>query len=182
MRVRIQFGLLLAASCLCLPTLASMHANVVSSGDHAASNMEASQQPLQQQQQQQQQQQISNAAPNQPLAPDGNNNPNPSIDYQPAQSSPLQQNNTSNAQSASQQPSSSSATALNDSEMTTQIQAMIMGNSALLSANIRVMTHDGNVTLEGTATSSKQVDDATKAAQSVFGVKSVTSNIQVQAN
>jgi hypothetical protein len=180
MRFRAQLGLL-ATFCIFLSAFASVRANTILSENNDASNIQP----------QPQQSQISNPTANQPMnsppaQPAQNNNSydgaNPSTGFQSTPPSSFQQSNPSNSPSVSQQPSSSSATALNDSEITTQIQAMIMGNSSLLGANIRVITNDGNVTLEGTAASSKQADDAIKAAQSVYGVKSVTSNIQLQAN
>lgn len=71
--------------------------------------------------------------------------------------------------------------ALSDADMTTTIQAKIMGDSSLLGTNISVKTINGVATLEGTANSQAQVDAAVKLAESVAGVKSVQSSVTVQA-
>ena len=105
----------------------------------------------------------------------------PTILPAPPQQTPPQTPMTTQVPTGAPQAQTNPGNALSDSDITTNIQAKIMGDSTLMGANIKVKTANGVVTLEGTANTKAQADDAVKSAQSVSGVKNVQSNITVQA-
>lgn len=77
--------------------------------------------------------------------------------------------------------STTPGSALSDSDITTNVQARIMGDASLMGTNIKVKTINGVVTLEGTASTQEQVETAGKIAKSVAGSKGVQLQITVQA-
>jgi BON domain len=116
------------------------------------------------------------------MAPNLNEQPasiNPPENYPPPTNYPVIQGQP-NGQAPMSSPTNPGS-ALNDADITTNVQARILGDVTLMGANIKVKTFNGVVTLEGTANSQEQVEAAEKIAKSVAGNKGVQSQITVQA-
>lgn len=69
-----------------------------------------------------------------------------------------------------------------DSMITTELQAKLTNDSRLVGANITVVTQDGSVTLQGTATTREQMTIAIEAARTTPGVKTVKSNLTLSGS
>ncbi len=68
---------------------------------------------------------------------------------------------------------------IDDTAITAKVKAKLMNDHRLKKSDISVMTTNGVVTLEGTATTTKAKSEAERVAKSVEGVKSVDNNLKV---
>jgi hyperosmotically inducible protein len=68
---------------------------------------------------------------------------------------------------------------ITDTAITAKVKSKLMGNHRLKKSDISVMTTNGVVTLDGTATSSKAKSEAERVAKSIEGVKSVDNTLKV---
>jgi hyperosmotically inducible protein len=66
-----------------------------------------------------------------------------------------------------------------DSVVTTKVKAAIVGEKSLNAMDITVKTTDGVTTLTGTVGTTAQVQDATRVAAGVDGVKKVDNQLRV---
>lgn len=76
---------------------------------------------------------------------------------------------------------------ITDTVITAKIKGLflkekIFGNKPIAAATIRVETQNGRVVLTGTADNRKQIQQATRIARSVKGVKSVVAHVEVKPN
>jgi hyperosmotically inducible protein len=68
---------------------------------------------------------------------------------------------------------------ITDTAITAKVKAKLMGDHRLKKSDIGVMTTNGVVTLDGTATSSKAKSEAERVTKSIEGVKSVDNTLKV---
>ncbi len=66
-----------------------------------------------------------------------------------------------------------------DSLITNKIEILIENDSILQGADIRIVTNDGTVNLEGTVVSQNQIDEVINIAESVDGVKNIKSQFTI---
>lgn len=67
-----------------------------------------------------------------------------------------------------------------DANITSRVQAAVLGVPGIHAQNLQVSTYDGVVTLRGTASHQDAAHNAVQAARQTTGVKSVDYDIQVQ--
>ncbi|MDE2235690.1 MAG: BON domain-containing protein [Gammaproteobacteria bacterium] len=68
---------------------------------------------------------------------------------------------------------------MDDAYITSAVKTKLLGDIALKSFHIHVVTKERVVTLSGTVSSAELMDEAIKTAKSVDGVKDVVSDIKV---
>jgi len=73
------------------------------------------------------------------------------------------------------------ATAIDDSAITTKVKSAMIAEPTLKALQINVDTKNGVVTLAGSVDSQAMKDKATEVTQSVTGVKSVDNNLSVKS-
>jgi hyperosmotically inducible periplasmic protein len=71
---------------------------------------------------------------------------------------------------------------MDDSYLTSAIKTKLVGDIALKSFDIHVVTKNGVVTLSGTLPNTSLKDEAIKTAKSVGGVKDVVSEIKISSH
>lgn len=69
--------------------------------------------------------------------------------------------------------------AMNDTEITAKVKAILLNEPGLKSLKITVATTEGQVVLSGSADTKENASKAIKLAESVDGVKSVKSNLVI---
>lgn len=83
-------------------------------------------------------------------------------------------------QHSAEQAAQSSATALSDTAITTGVKARLATDKDLESMDIQVETHDGTVTLRGTAPNSSAQRRAKDLAASVEGARGVDNQLSIR--
>lgn len=87
-----------------------------------------------------------------------------------------QDTNGTNSTTSATQPTTV-GTEVDDSIITTKVKMALMSNADINSLNIKVITHQGNVTLNGFAKNEDQIKNSTDIAKNVEGVKNVTNKL-----
>ena len=67
-----------------------------------------------------------------------------------------------------------------DANITSRVQAAVLGVPGIHAQNLQISTYDGVVTLRGTASHADAARNAVQAARQITGVRSVEYDLQVQ--
>lgn len=82
---------------------------------------------------------------------------------------------------ATENAANKTATAIDDTAITTKVKSAMIADPALKALQINVDTKNGVVTLAGAVDSQAMKDKATEVTQTVSGVKSVDNNLTVKS-